>query len=224
MFGSLVGGVKTGFADWFVQVFVEKKDMCDVNWKRIQAFLLFGFIYLGLFQYFVYVPVFTRALFPKAEAFVTQSLRSKLADRAGQKIVMKQVALDLFVHEPFFYLLSFYVVKGWVMSGGGSRTGADPNFFRKSVAQWWRNLPTDMVAVVKVWGPAFAFIFSFCPLWARVPTTAAVSLIWTMILSQMRGGETIDGDDVVNIAGDAVTIVTTTNTSEWPKTYLTGQK
>ena len=85
-------------------------------------------------------------------------------------------------------------------------------------------MPTDMVAVFKVWGPAFAFIFSFCPLWARVPTTAAVSLIWTMILSQMRGGETIDGDDVVNIAGDAVTIVTTTNTSEWPKTYLTGKK
>ena len=39
IFGSLVGGVKTGFADWFVQVFVEEKDMGDVNWKRIQAFL-----------------------------------------------------------------------------------------------------------------------------------------------------------------------------------------
>jgi len=40
------------------------------------------------------------------------------------------------------------------------------------------------------------------PMYARIPFTAGVSLLWTMVLSAMRGGDVVHGDDMV---GGAVT-------------------
>ena len=35
------------------------------------------------------------------------------------------------------------------------------------------------------------------PMWARIPTVAATSLLWSCILSSMRGGDTLHSDDLV---------------------------
>jgi predicted amino acid-binding ACT domain protein len=50
--------------------------------------------------------------------------------------------------------------------------------------------------------PATLINFAFMPMYARIPFTAAVSLVWTMVLSAMRGGDVVHGDDMV---GGAVT-------------------
>lgn len=53
----------------------------------------------------------------------------------------------------------------------------------------------------QVWVPATMVNFAFMPMWARIPTVAATSAIWTCILSAMRGGDVIHSDDM---AGGAV--------------------
>lgn len=59
-----------------------------------------------------------------------------------------------------------------------------------------------MLALWKVWVPATIINFSFMPMHMRIPFTAGVSLIWTCILSAMRGGDVGHGDDMI---GNAVT-------------------
>ena len=39
----------------------------------------------------------------------------------------------------------------------------------------------------QVWVPATLFNFSFSPMWMRIPVVASTSLLWTCILSSMRG-------------------------------------
>ncbi len=187
VFGMAFAGIKTGFADYLVQKQFEKAE--SVNWKRVVAFTTFGFFYLGGVQYFVYVPLFTRTLFPNAERFVAKTFRQKLADVEGCKDVVKQVLVDLVIHEPFFYFPCFYVTKEAVM------TEMKPGFVVSGIRRWYNNFWDDCKANWSVWGPAFTVNFLFCPMWARVPFTAAVSLGWTCLLSSMRGKE---GEDKEN--------------------------
>ena len=44
--------------------------------------------------------------------------------------------------------------------------------------------------------------FAFMPMWARIPWVAGTSLVWTCILSAMRGGAVTEGETMV---GGAVT-------------------
>lgn len=44
--------------------------------------------------------------------------------------------------------------------------------------------------------------FAFMPMWARIPWVAGTSLLWTCILSAMRGGDIVHGEEM---AGGAVT-------------------
>ena len=62
LFGATVSAIKTGFSDWFVQRYLEKKSPEEISWKRVSMFTLFGWIYLGYVQYFVYVPIFSRVV------------------------------------------------------------------------------------------------------------------------------------------------------------------
>ncbi|KAH8073697.1 hypothetical protein JL720_10765 [Aureococcus anophagefferens] len=121
-FGVGFSCLKTSASDLIVQTFVERRETID--WKRNAAFASFGFGYLGIVQYSLYVPVFGR-LFPKTEAFAAKSLREKMADLPGTLGVAAQVFLD---H----------------------------------------------------------------PMWMRIPVVASTSLVWTMILSAMRGTEEVE--------------------------------
>lgn len=59
-----------------------------------------------------------------------------------------------------------------------------------------------MLALWKVWVPATIVNFSFMPMHARIPFVAGVSLVWTCILSAMRGGDVGHSEDMI---GNAVT-------------------
>ena len=51
----------------------------------------------------------------------------------------------------------------------------------------------DLVALWKVWIPSTLLNFAFMPMWARIPWVASTSLIWTCILSAMRGSSEVPG-------------------------------
>mmetsp|Transcript_14406 Transcript_14406/g.25908 ORF Transcript_14406/g.25908 Transcript_14406/m.25908 type:complete len:418 (-) Transcript_14406:71-1324(-) len=176
VFGVGFSCIKTSFADYLVQRYIEKREKID--WKRNTAFGLFGLFYLGGIQYILYVPIFKR-LFPKAEEFAMKPLAEKLQDRSGQLTMLKQVFLDQCIHHPLLYFPCFYTMKEVVMGG----TIADAK------AKYTANCKEDIQALWKIWVPATIVNFTFMPMWARIPFVATTSLFWTCVLSMMRGGD-----------------------------------
>mmetsp|Transcript_12949 Transcript_12949/g.20766 ORF Transcript_12949/g.20766 Transcript_12949/m.20766 type:complete len:408 (+) Transcript_12949:69-1292(+) len=184
IFGLGFSCVKTSFADLLVQKFVEKRT--EIDWRRNSAFGLFGLLYLGGVQYFLYVPVFRR-LFPNAEAFATKPVKEKLKDTTGQLTMLKQVFLDQCIHHPFFYFPSFYAMKEIVVGGK----------LQDAKKKYQRNFKDDIFALWKIWVPATMVNFTFMPMWGRIPFVASTSLVWTCILSYMRGSDPIDNHNRV---------------------------
>lgn len=73
--GVITSGLKTSAADFFAQKIIEGRD--EMDWKRHSVFCLFGFAYLGGFQYYLYNVKFvqwcsgiTSAVGHKGSAFV----------------------------------------------------------------------------------------------------------------------------------------------------------
>ncbi|CAE8614460.1 unnamed protein product, partial [Polarella glacialis] len=104
--------LKTSGSDIFAQKYIEGRE--EIDFRRNLVFLTWGLLYLGGVQYFLYVHLFTRRLFPTASAFAAKPLREKIADTAGQGIVLQQVFVDQFVHHPFFLFPAFYQVKEFI--------------------------------------------------------------------------------------------------------------
>ena len=190
-FGVVFSGIKTSFSDFLVQKVVERRE--KVDWKRNAAFAAFGFIYLGGIQYALYVPIFSR-LFPSAAAFAAKPMRQKLKDFRGIFQLTAQVFLDQCVHHPLMYFPAFYCTRELVMQ-------REPDIGR-CLAEYRTNMREDMLALWKVWVPATFVNFAFMPMYARIPFVASVSLLWTCILSSMRGGDVGHAEEM---AGGAVT-------------------
>lgn len=176
-FGCGISALKTSGSDFFTQRWFEGRNLSQINWRRNGIFFTWGFLYLGGVQYFVYVKLFAKYLFPSAAGFVAKPLRAKLADRAGQITVLKQVGLDQFVHHPFVVFPTFYQVKE-LIEGGTPMDG---------VRKCWKNWYEDCMLSWSVWIPVFLFNFSFCPLWMRVPFVAIFSVFFTCLWSLKRG-------------------------------------
>ena len=207
--GVGVSTVKTCAADAIAQLYLEKRETLDR--RRSAIFAAWGAVYLGGVQYFIYVHLFARVLFPSAAAFVARPVADRLADRAGQLVVLKQVALDQFLHHPFVLFPAFYCVKEGIEKGSFGVGDV-----QAALAKYRMNLTEDLRVCWQTWIPAFLFNFSVCPLWARgarlaisnsvpshppaplttsrvrpsarsVPFVAAVSLGFTTYFSFLRG-------------------------------------
>jgi len=198
-FGVVLSGCKTSFSDLLVQKVVERKEKID--WRRNAAFATFGFVYLGGIQYALYVPIFGR-LFPNAAKFASKSLRDKIKDIPGLCNLGLQTFLDQCVHHPLMYFPAFYVTKELVMGGKGEIGKPD---IKGVLADYRKNMKEDLLALWKIWVPATLFNFAFMPMHLRIPFTAGVSLLWTCVLSAMRGGDVVHGEDM---AGGSVTNAT----------------
>ena len=177
-FGVVFSTIKTSAADLLVQLQFEKKKFDEIDWRRNSAFALFGCFYLGGVQYALYVPIFGR-MFPKAAEFAAKPIAEKLKDPKGIFNMLTQVFLDQCVHHPLAYFPVFYSVKEVV--GGGS--------ISDGLAKYQKNIWEDLLALWKVWVPATMFNFTFSPMWLRIPCVATTSLLWTCILSAMRGDD-----------------------------------
>mmetsp|Transcript_23206 Transcript_23206/g.34548 ORF Transcript_23206/g.34548 Transcript_23206/m.34548 type:complete len:427 (-) Transcript_23206:433-1713(-) len=187
-FGVGISTVKTSASDLLVQKVVENKT--EIDWRRNLAFCTFGCFYLGGVQYAIYVPIFGR-MFPNAASFAAKSLKQKLKDTKGQIALLSQVFLDQCVHHPLLYFPVFYMTKEVVTCRDGS-----PNF-TAALSQYRENMVDDLKALWKIWVPATFVNFAIMPMWARIPTVAATSMVWTCILSAMRGGDVGHSDDVI---------------------------
>ena len=138
---------------------------------------MFGFFYLGGVQYALYVPIFSR-LFPGAAAYAAlPSISARVKDVAGTRNMITQVVLDQFVHHPLLYFPSFYMLKEAV-KGNPPQAGLD---------LYAKNYKEDLVALWKLWVPSTIINFSLMPMHLRIPWVASTSLIWTCIISYMRG-------------------------------------
>jgi len=73
---------------------------------------------------------------------------------------------------------------------------------KKCLNEYRKNMKEDLLALWKVWVPATFANFFFAPMHLRIVGVAATSLIWTCILSVMRGGDVEHADDLI---GGAVT-------------------
>jgi len=191
-FGVVLSGCKTSFADLLVQKVIEKKEKID--WRRNAAFAAFGFLYLGGVQYTLYVPIFGR-IFPNAANFAAKPLKHKVKDVRGILQLGLQTFLDQCIHHPFMYFPAFYITKEIVM-GGGTNSDGKPDI-TKVLTDYRKNMKEDLFALWKIWVPATLVNFAFMPMHMRIPFAAGVSLLWTCVLSVMRGGDKIHGDDIV---------------------------
>jgi len=169
-------------ADLVAQKHLEGRD--EIDWRRNLLFATWGCLWLGGVQYFIYVHLFTKRLFPRAHLFVNKSFREKLRDREGQKTLIKQIALDQGVHHPFFLFPCFYSLKSYIENDG---TLTSTQRIRNGLKLYVQNIREDILRCWAFWVPAFAFNFSVCPIWMRVPFVAGASFFWTMFWSFTRG-------------------------------------
>lgn len=177
----IVATVKTAAADCVVQGGEGKNTFDTFDFKRNAVFTAFGFAYLGIAQWFVYVTVFTRVC-PNAVRFANLTWAEKLKDKAGQKDLYKQVFLDNFVHYTFVYFPVFYCFKESIQG-----SGVNQDMVNNALAKYWNNIVTDNMAIWGLWVPMDLIIYAV-PVWMRLPLNHAVSFAWTMILSWLRGG------------------------------------
>jgi glycine cleavage system regulatory protein len=60
----------------------------------------------------------------------------------------------------------------------------------------------DLIALWKVWVPATFVNFALSPMWFRIPFVATTSLLWTCILSSMRGAEKVTDTQGIDLVGN----------------------
>ena len=116
-------------------------------------------------------------LFPNVDAFLALPVRERLKSAAGLRAVGGQVAIENILNNALLYFPSFYAVQS-LYQGGRAIDGLAK--FRAS----WRE---DVPAIWSFWVPVQTLNFLVSPLWARVPVTAAASLLWTSYVSFSRG-------------------------------------
>lgn len=176
-----VATVKTAAADLMAQVVAEGKSFDEIDWKRNGVFVLFGFSYLGGFQYFLMVNKY-RQWFPTMDRFAKLPLAEKLKDRAGLIDAAKMVVFDIVIHLPVIYFPTYYTVKEFV--GGSSWNPAD--WVQNGVSKYIHNSKEDLTAMVQLWLPSDCVQFML-PVHIRLPFRHLVSFFWTAYVSFTRG-------------------------------------
>jgi hypothetical protein len=174
IFGVGLTAAKTAGVDVAVQSLAEKKSAID--WRRTSIFLTFGVVYLGAWQYCLFVKIMPR-LVPGAAAFAAKSVRDKLQDGHGLRGLLLQTVVENGINNPLLYFPIFYTIKEYLEHGR-------PQDGLHKYRLHWRE---DLVAIWAVWVPAQLINFAFSPMWFRVPFVACVSAGWTAYVSFTRG-------------------------------------
>ncbi|KAL3943075.1 MAG: hypothetical protein SGBAC_002852 [Bacillariaceae sp.] len=186
-----VATVKTSAADLVAQVVAERKSFDEIDWQRNGLFVVFGFVYLGGFQYWLMVTKY-RHWFPTMDRFAKLSFAQKLKDTAGMIDAAKMVLFDVTVHLPLLYFPTYYAVKEAV--GGHSWNPAD--WVQDGVTKYAGNAKEDLTAMIKLWGPSDCIQFVL-PVHIRLPFRHIVSFFWTAYVSFTRGA--IEDEEVKKV-------------------------
>lgn len=153
----LVTGIKAGFADAIAQA----SEPGSFLMLRNLVFLLYGGLYQGCTQYFLY-----NKLFPKLFGVST-----------APTVVAKKVLTDLLVLTPFLCLPSVYFLKSLV--------------FRYSpvvaAKKYWTDVKDNGVVFKYwiLWCPVQCLTFGVIPEHLRISFIALISFFWLIILSKI---------------------------------------
>lgn len=186
LFQLIVATGKTSAADIVCQTVAEKKRFSEIDWRRNGIFVVFGFAYLGGFQYYIMVNKY-RQWFPTMDRFAKLSFAEKLKDTAGILDAGKMVLFDVIVHLPMMYFPSYYTIKEFV--GGTSYNPVD--WVKDGCSKYVKNMKEDLTAMIKLWGPSDCVQFVL-PVHIRMPFRHMVSFFWTAYVSYTRGSIEVD--------------------------------
>jgi len=181
VFQLMVATGKTAAADLIVQMVAEGKSLGEVDWRRNGIFVLFGFAYLGGFQWYLMVHKY-RQWFPTMDKFAKMSFAEKIKYKDGMLDAAKMVLFDITVHLPLLYFPTYYAVKESV--GGDSWNPVD--WVRDGVTKYAGNIKDDLTAMLQLWGPSDCVQFVL-PVHIRMPFRHLVSFFWTAYVSFTRG-------------------------------------
>lgn len=186
-FSIMVATVKTWAADYIVQRLQQhrlRQAGChaEIDWARSATFLVFGFIYVGIIEWLLYVSLLTD-ICPWAMQFANEPWSLKLQDTPGMIDLAKQVAFDNFLAQPFLYYPIFYIVKEFLAETSVRNVLATS---LSGLKRYGGNFWTDNVVACVIWIPCDLVIFT-CPMYMRMLTAHAVSFAWTMLMSLYRG-------------------------------------
>jgi len=193
-FNAVMATTKTWLADLVVQcaeIRTGAKEQVDKT--RSFAFALFGFLYVGLFQWVLYVS-FMAWVAPNAIVFSNEPIRLKIHDWNGQEDLLKQVLVDNLFLNAFCYFPAFYMLKEFVSSGCSS-----PSSLLDGLRRYKGNFASDNVMSMVFWFPGDFLAFA-APMYMRLPLDHCVSFIWTMVLSYRRGSTGTPTADAAAVA------------------------
>ena len=180
-FQLFIATAKTSAADIVVQVAADGKKFSEIDWKRNGIFVVFGFAYLGCFQWWLMVTKY-RQWFPTMDRFAKLTFAQKLKDTAGILDAAKMVVFDVTVHLPLIYFPTYYTVKEFV-----SMKSYNPiDWVKDGCTKYAGNMKEDLSAMIKLWGPSDCVQFVL-PLHIRMPFRHLVSFFWTAYVSFTRG-------------------------------------
>uniref|UniRef100_A0A7S1ZPE5 Uncharacterized protein n=1 Tax=Trieres chinensis TaxID=1514140 RepID=A0A7S1ZPE5_TRICV len=181
VFQLIVATAKTSAADIVCQVVAERKSFNEIDWKRNGIFVVFGFAYLGGFQYWIMVNKY-RQWFPTMDRFAKLSFAEKVKDTAGMLDAVKMVVFDVVVHLPMMYFPTYYTVKEFI----GGQTWNPVDWVRDGCSKYAKNAKEDLTAMIQLWGPSDCVQFVL-PMHIRMPFRHLVSFFWTAYVSFTRG-------------------------------------
>ena len=187
--GVLFTSFKTLLADLVIQYNVEKRQTInEIDWIRASAFYMYGFGYLGMFQFWLYNKFYFR-LFPNVTVIST----------------IKKVLMDSFITSPFLALPVFYLFQTTLNEINISYNSTSTNKFEKSNINrygcidyinniyqttksiWKNNIVKDATATWCMWLPAHCITFGIMPIHLRLFFVGCVSFCWCCLLSGFRG-------------------------------------
>lgn len=181
VFQLIVATIKTVAADLTTQIVAEGKTFNDIDWKRNGIFVIFGFVYLGGFQYWLMVYKY-RQWFPTMDKFAAMTLIDKFKYTPGIIDAIKMVLFDVCIHLPWLYFPTYYTVKEFV-----SGTNWSPiDWAYNGISKYSNNIQADLTAMIQVWGPADCIQFVL-PVYMRLPFRHFISFFWTAYVSFTRG-------------------------------------
>lgn len=180
-FQLIIATMKTSAADIVCQTVAERKSFSEIDWKRNGIFVVFGFAYLGGFQYWLMVNKY-RQWFPTMDSFAKLTLAQKIKDKAGLLDAAKMVLFDVVVHLPMIYFPTYYTIKEFV--GGHSYNPVD--WVTDGCTKYKNNMKEDLTAMIQLWGPSDCIQFAL-PMHIRMPFRHLVSFFWTAYVSFTRG-------------------------------------
>lgn len=201
----LVATVKTATADILIQTQVEKREKID--YKRVALFTAFGSVYFGAFQYFLYVKCFSKWF--DAVRLSKMSIPAIFAEGgAARANWFNQIGFDLFLHGHFFFPI-YYAFKISITESPTIMEGRSPiDIASSALKKYEENSVADWIGFWKIWIPGDLIVFGMVPLWARLPVNNAISFLYVLVLSSMRGAPDSDSDGEQNLSATVTEEVT----------------